>query len=631
MASDRREAYSPVIFRRAGLLVVIVFVLTSVGSSVLAQLAGPAPGNASFQQTWDRTDKPVNEYVATRTWMWGAALTDARYEAYAQSPDGQREIQYFDKSRMEITFPDSDPSSVWYVTNGLLVTEMVTGQIQLGDTDFQWIGPAEINVAGDQDDPDSPTYATFAGLMERAPDRTKLLVQEWLDREGNVQLDYGLESERVWMEFYDDVTGHNVAWPFWYFMISRGMVWQNGEFVQDKIFQDPFFATGRPITEAYWANVNVAGTEMRVMMQCFERRCMTYTPSNDPEWQVEAGNVGQHYYGWRYEGAGRPPPAKPGGEKLAFLSGEVEKADVWSIDRSGLNGLNLTWEPELNLWRSHQHPVWSPDGSQIAFVRNFLADGVPRADIYVMNADGSNVRPVTSDPARAYGPLWSPDGTQLVFGSWRSGGGNLYIVNSDGTGLRQFTSGPGHDEVGGWSEQSGILIERSYPGGEVPSGDILIQMPDSSTPREVAVDPASDRTPVWSPDGAKVAFMSTRSGDADIWVVNVDGTGLQILTTDTEADHSPFWSPDGQQIVYACGGFEGSDICAVNSDGTGQRTVTGSEATDAGPVWSPDGGLIAFVSNRDGNKNIYLVAPDGSDLTQLTTDPLADFNPVWSP
>jgi hypothetical protein len=73
------------------------------------------------------------------------------------------------------------------------------------------------------------------------------------------------------------------------------------------LFQNPFYATGYPITEAYWTNVNVQGVDQLVLLQCFERRCLTFTPANPLGWQVEAGNVGQHYYAWRYGG----PPISP--------------------------------------------------------------------------------------------------------------------------------------------------------------------------------------------------------------------------------------------------------------------------------------------------------------------------------
>jgi hypothetical protein len=65
------------------------------------------------------------------------------------------------------------------------------------------------------------------------------------------------------------------------------------------LFDSPFYATGYPTTEAYWSMVAVGGTEKDVLIQCFERRCLTYTPGNSPGFAVEAGNIGLHYYVWR--------------------------------------------------------------------------------------------------------------------------------------------------------------------------------------------------------------------------------------------------------------------------------------------------------------------------------------------
>jgi hypothetical protein len=78
--------------------------------------------------------------------------------------------------------------------------------------------------------------------------------------------------------------------------------------VTGKLFDPTFFATGLPVTEAYWTRVLVGGQRVDVLIQCFERRCLTYTPTNPTEWRVEMGNVGQHYYTWRYDRSGDGPP-----------------------------------------------------------------------------------------------------------------------------------------------------------------------------------------------------------------------------------------------------------------------------------------------------------------------------------
>jgi len=263
--------------------------------------AGADVQNDAFERTWTRTDFPVANGQVSRTWMWGPI--DAAFETtepYAEAPGGERLVGYFDKSRMEITDPDGDQSSIWYVTNGLLSTELITGRMQLGDNTFEQREPANVNVAGDAGDPTGPTYATFGAVLDD-PAMAEGTVLIWrIDRAGNVTEDSALADQNVTAGHYDDVTDHTVAQPFWDFMTSIGMVYEDDSFTIAPLFENPFFATGRPITEAYWANVQVAGTYQDVLMQCFERRCLTYTPDNDPNWQVEAGNVGQHYHAWRY-------------------------------------------------------------------------------------------------------------------------------------------------------------------------------------------------------------------------------------------------------------------------------------------------------------------------------------------
>lgn len=263
---------------------------------------------AAFDRTWERTDQPVASGQANRTWMWGPqAFTGVVNEPYAESPGGQRQVVYYDKSRMEITNPAGDQSSIWYVTNGLLSTELITGQMQTGNAQFENSSPAQVNIAGDSDDPTGPTYATFTGLLDRSPSAVGSTITQRVNRAGTTSTDSSLASQQVTVATVDDVTNHAIAAPFWEFMNASGTVFQDGGYSTAKLFENPFFATGRPITEAYWANVKVANTYRDVLLQCFERRCLTFTPGNPEGWQVEAGNVGQHYYQWRQQSAAALP------------------------------------------------------------------------------------------------------------------------------------------------------------------------------------------------------------------------------------------------------------------------------------------------------------------------------------
>jgi hypothetical protein len=290
-------------------------VLAMLLAMVSTAVATAEPVDSQFNQTWERTDRPVSTGQVSRTWMWGPqALTGVLTEEYAESPGGEREVQYFDKSRMEITNPDAVDDGVWYVTNGLLSTELITGRVQLGHDTFDERQPAQVNVAGDPDDPTGPTYASFTGLLDAPPAALLSAIVQRVSRDGTVTNDSSLGGLGITATHIDDVTNHAIAEPFWLFMNSTGTVWEDGSYQTAGLFLNPYFATGRPITEPYWAEVIVGGTARDVLIQCFERRCLTYTPDNPEGWQVEAGNVGQHYHQWRY---GQQEPTIP---QIIFIS-----------------------------------------------------------------------------------------------------------------------------------------------------------------------------------------------------------------------------------------------------------------------------------------------------------------------
>jgi hypothetical protein len=139
--------------------------------------------------------------------------------------------------------------------------------------------------------------------------------------------------------------------------------------------------------------------------------------------------------------------------------------------------------------------------------------------------------------------------------------------------------------------------------------------------------------PSWSPDGSRIAFVSDRGGNPDIWVIDTDGENLVNLTQHEEKDHSPAWSPDGAWIAFAS--VRDSlywELYLMRPDGTDVLRLTWWEdASDLSPSWSPDSTRLAFASKRDGNWEIYIMDRDGGNLTRLTNDDSDDTNPAWSP
>jgi hypothetical protein len=268
----------------------------STGSTLTANLMKvksglPTPDSAVYN-LWNSADAPVAGGKAQRTWMYGPEVFEVRQEPYVESPNGQRTVYYYDKARMEITNPSGDRASQWFISTGLLVREMILGQIQVGNNAFEGRAPAQIPVAGDdpQINQDAPTYATFNGVASlnndrRVIDRTGQILNESINKAGQIG---GVPTAPapVKYAFYEHKLGHNVPDVFMRWMEKLPNPW--------------LFMLGLPLSEAYWAKVKVAGVEKDVLMQVFERRALTYTPTNDSIWQVEMGNVGLHYFRWRY-------------------------------------------------------------------------------------------------------------------------------------------------------------------------------------------------------------------------------------------------------------------------------------------------------------------------------------------
>ena len=283
--------------------VVAAFFLLTM-AAVPAFAVAPEPG--PFFDTWARTDKPVADGQVERTFIWGPqANTEVLQERYDDSPGGMRDVQYYDKSRMEINNPDAFNDGLWYVTNGLLVNELMSGQMQVGDTEFVDREPANINIAGDPGFAETPTYATYGMLVDESAYAAGTVITATVDADGNVGDDNSRAQFNVTADVLATETDHRTASVFWDFMNSSGRVYENGMIVQDeKLFENPYYATGYPVTEAYWSNIMVDGNQRWVLTQAFERRVLTFTPDNSAGFRVEAGNVGLHYFEWRYNDDG---------------------------------------------------------------------------------------------------------------------------------------------------------------------------------------------------------------------------------------------------------------------------------------------------------------------------------------
>jgi WD40 repeat protein len=166
------------------------------------------------------------------------------------------------------------------------------------------------------------------------------------------------------------------------------------------------------------------------------------------------------------------------------------------------------------------------------------------------------------------------------------------------------------------------------PGTE---SEIYVVRSNGTETKRLTDHPASDEDPAWSPDGARIAFTSSRDGPPGIYTMNADGSGLTRLTNAMAVHSRPAWSPDGRRIVFVSDRDGNAELYVMNADGTNVVRLTNNQAADTDPDWSPDGTRIAFSSERTGNAEIYVMNADGSGVTRVTTNGTWDGQPAWAP
>lgn len=277
----------------------------------------------------------------------------------------------------------------------------------------------------------------------------------------------------------------------------------------------------------------------------------------------------------------------------------------------------------------------------------FVSDRDGNNEIYIMNPDGSDQTNLTNSPKMDWYPDWSPDGKKIIFGSYThprnpddEDDEDIYIMNADGTEVKRLTNtSPGWSDFASWSPDGTKIVFCSDP--VKTQQDIYIMNADGSGITQVTNDQAPDYYPDWSPDGSRIVYLSVDPGDnCEIYIINVDGTGKTNLTNNPDIDGYPSWSPDGTKIAFNHEFFRGEkavcNIYVMNPDGTNLVQLT-KQATIHEPIgggvprWSPDGTKIVFQSGLKKGNGIYTMNADGTNRVYLTDGPGHDWYAAWSP
>lgn len=215
----------------------------------------------------------------------------------------------------------------------------------------------------------------------------------------------------------------------------------------------------------------------------------------------------------------------------------------------------------------------------------------------------------------------------MAFVTSRDGNDELYGVDAMGNKIN-LTNHTAHDRSPVWSpDGERIAFTRQF----ATAREVMVLDAQTGEARNVSNSPTSDdRDPSWSPDGRALVFTSDRDGNDEVYRVDADGSGLENLTRHPAPDGDPAWSPEGSEIAFTTGRELRAAVYAMDTSGSGIRRMSGGGPwDDTKPAWHPTGEVVAYESTRDGASEI--VTSDGVTEVVLTNDPGHDIQPRWSP
>jgi TolB protein len=264
--------------------------------------------------------------------------------------------------------------------------------------------------------------------------------------------------------------------------------------------------------------------------------------------------------------------------EMVFVSTRDGDYALYGVDAGGRHEWRLTkakGDPSSPAGLFFQlQPAWSPDASAIAFASK--RDGVTH--IYVMRADGTDTRRLTSGAEEDARATWSPDGRQIAFARQ----GEVYVVPAAGGPARRVTQGLGGDAADPAWSPNGKWIAYDYRPAGYSIREIWIVRPDGSEQLQVTRFGQISALPTWSPKGDRIAFQSNvRGRHFEIYSSALGGSGLHRETNSSIDTIDPAWSPNGETIAFSRDGA----IWTVDRTGTATKLTSGGN--DSSPAWRP--------------------------------------------
>ena len=351
------------------------------------------------------------------------------------------------------------------------------------------------------------------------------------------------------------------------------------------------------------------------------------------------------------------PRWSPDGNALLYFQDD----QLWVVSADGTELRQLATEI-----KTPYQPQWSPDGNTIAFISDRV--------LWVVSADGTELRQLATEIRTLFQFQWSPDGNTIAYRSnsgvwtsdvnsgeshqltealleeslrWSPDGNTIalvlydgrketvWLVNPDGSNLRKTAIKARSLNDLEWSPDGTHLAYVTYSKGS--GSELFISGTDWETPRNLTGHhDRANADPQWTADSERLSFVSNRTGNYEVWVMNPDNGESRQLTSTPDDESTPRWSPDGQRGVYTLGG----DLWMIDSDSGESRQLTSTPDDESTPRWSPDGLSIAYTvityTVDDGEPwvddyDLWVIDPNSGQSLQLTDSPYLELSPSWSP
>lgn len=268
--------------------------------------------------------------------------------------------------------------------------------------------------------------------------------------------------------------------------------------------------------------------------------------------------------------------------EIAFVTDRDGNSEIYIMDINGENLRNITRNDSLDF-----SPTWSYDGQNLYFYSK--RDG--NAEIYSIKTDGTDLNRLTNHFSPDVLPEISPDGNTIVFMSERDSlSRNVYVMDRDGSNVRPLTRNKFYEESPNWSITGQEIIftrqlRDSNDTSHAANGEIHIMNSDGANVRRLTNKAGYDSGAQFSPDGKRIAFYGSNHDNWDLFIMNSDGTNLYNLTNDTIECYSPDWSSDGQWLVYTAGSKGNYNIWKINIKTKERIQLTNTKGRNESPVW----------------------------------------------